>query len=87
MKLLGIYCIATGVAALAHQARQSDTCALTPTIQAPRANIFKELSNDELSEVNNWLMDPKQSLNLKDIDQAGLKENYIDSVGVITHVT
>ena len=83
MKLKSLFCIVAGVAALTHQVRQSDTCASTPTLRAPKPNPFKELSNDELTEVRAWLMDPQQSLNLKDIDEAGLKDNYIDSVSIL----
>ncbi|TIB73500.1 hypothetical protein E3Q23_03021 [Wallemia mellicola] len=59
--------------------RQSNTYT-SPIVRAPKVNPFKELSNDELTSLNDWLMDPNQSLNLKVIDQADLRDNYIDSI-------
>lgn len=78
MNLIFLGFIVIGVV-FALRVTQSNTYK-SPTISAPKANPFKELSNSELTNLNDWLMDPNQALNLKVIDQAGLKDNYIDSI-------
>ncbi|KAG8952398.1 hypothetical protein FRC03_012161 [Tulasnella sp. 419] len=51
-------------------------------IKAPRENVWKPLSQEETSSVQKWLF--KQDLNLTTLDKAGLSDNTIFLIELLT---